>query len=216
MDKRSVRYWLLGWCMLAGSALPATNAQETAPAPTSPPSPTATDPTTGTSAAASTSGAGGTVGQVVSAPFKDLNLLRTEVPPVLAALDGYPYATPIETDCAGLAREIAALDAVLGADLDAAAVAGKRGRSLAARSLTQAAHSLGPYRSWVRKLTGAEKRDERLAAALITGTTRRAFLKGLGSAQGCTPPAAPLPAEAPPAPPAAAPAPDDDQRPPKR
>ena len=146
--------------------------------------------------------AGSTVNQVVTAPFKDLNLVKTEVPPVLAALNGYPYAPPTAASCEGLAREVAALDEVLGSDLDAAAVTGNRGKSLAAKSLTQAAHSLVPYRSWVRKLTGAEKRDERLAAAIITGTTRRAYLKGLGGAQGCAPPAAPLPeAVAPSAPP---------------
>ena len=144
---------------------------------------------------------GGTVNQVVTAPFKDLNLVKTEVPPVLAALNGYPYAPPAEPGCEGIAKEVAALDEVLGSDLDAAAVAGKRGKSLATKSLTQAAHSLVPYRSWVRKLTGAEKRDERLAAAIITGTTRRAYLKGLGGAQGCAPPAAPLPEPEPQRPP---------------
>jgi hypothetical protein len=150
---------------------------------------------------AATSGSGGTMGQVVSAP----------------------YSPPVDPGCAGLASEIAALDGILGADLDAAAATGRRGRSLAAKSLTQAAHSLVPYRSWVRKLSGAEKRDERLAAAIITGTTRRAYLKGLGSARGCAPPASPLPEPLPaaaatgsPTPPEAEPTTAEDQRPPKR
>lgn len=213
METRATRRWLGSWVLVTAGSLPLAWGQETTrpdvPAETRPP--------------AATSGTGGTMGQVVSAPFKDLNLVKTEVPAVLAALDGYPYSPPVDPGCAGLASEIAALDGILGADLDAAAATGRRGRSLAAKSLTQAAHSLVPYRSWVRKLSGAEKRDERLAAAIITGTTRRAYLKGLGSARGCAPPASPLPEPLPatadtgsPTPPEAGPTTAEDQRPPKR
>ena len=192
MTLRPGGHWM-ATLLLAAVPCWSVGAQEPAPTP----------PATATPPAGAT---GGAVGEVVSAPFKDLNLVKTQVPPVLAALNGYPYGPPTEAGCEALAKEIAALDEVLGSDLDAAAVAGKRGRSLAAKTLTQAAHSLVPYRSWVRKLSGAEKRDAQFAAALITGTTRRAYLKGLGSAQGCAPPAAPLP-EPPPA---------EPQRPPNR
>lgn len=137
--------------------------------------------------------AGNAVGDVVSAPFQDLNLVKKDIPPVLAALEGQPYTPPVDGSCTGLATEVAALDAVLGPDADASGTAGQKGKSAAAKALTQASHSLVPYRSWVRKLSGAEKRAEQLAAALLTGTARRAFLKGLGAAQGCEPPAAPLP-----------------------
>ena len=133
------------------------------------------------------------VGDVVSAPFQDLNLVKKDIPPVLVALEGQPYTPPVDGSCTGLATEVAALDAVLGPDADAASTTGRPAKSAAAKALTQASHSLVPYRSWVRKLSGAEKRAEQLAAALLTGTARRAFLKGLGAAQGCEPPAAPLP-----------------------
>jgi len=102
------------------------------------------------------------VGDVVSGPFQDLNLMKTDIPPVLLGLNGQPYNPPVDGTCTGLATEVTALDAV-------------------------------PYRNWIRKLSGAEKRAERLADALLAGTARRAFLKGLGVAQGCAPPAAPLP-----------------------
>lgn len=119
--------------------------------------------------------------------------MKKEIPPVLVALEGKPYGPPVDGTCAGLAAEVLALDAVLGPDLDALAPAGQQSRNSAAKALTQASHSLVPYRSWIRKLSGAERRAERLAAALLTGTARRAFLKGLGAAQGCEPPASPLP-----------------------
>jgi len=112
---------------------------------------------------------------------------------VLVALGGQPYSPPDDGTCNGLATEVTALDAVLGPDLDVLTKAGRPIGSTAAKALTQASHSLVPYRSWIRKLSGAEKRAERLAAALLAGTARRAFLKGLGVAQGCAPPAAPLP-----------------------
>ena len=112
---------------------------------------------------------------------------------MLVALGGQPYSPPDDGTCNGLATEVTALDAVLGPDLDVLTKAGRPIGNTAAKALTQASHSLVPYRSWIRKLSGAEKRAERLAAALLAGTARRAFLKGLGVAQGCAPPAAPLP-----------------------
>ena len=48
-----------------------------------------------------------------------------------------------------------------------------------------------PFRGWVRKLTGAERHDSFVQAAIIAGGVRRAYLKGLGEARGCDMPAAP-------------------------
>lgn len=169
----------LALLLLGTAALGALAGTGMAAPPTSPP---ATPPT-----------GDNVVGDVVSGPFQDLNLMKKEIPPVLLALEGQPYQPPADGTCSGLAAEVVALDAVLGPDLDTTAGTGQKGNRTAAKALTQASHSLVPYRSWVRKLSGAEKRAERLAAALLTGTARRAFLKGLGAAQGCAPPAAPLP-----------------------
>jgi hypothetical protein len=54
------------------------------------------------------------------------------------------------------------------------------------------AEGLIPFRGWVRKLSGAERHSRLVAEAVAAGMTRRAYLKGLGQAQGCLPPAAPL------------------------
>ena len=56
----------------------------------------------------------------------------------------------------------------------------------AERALQGAAESVVPFRSWVRKLTGAEKHSKHVAAAIAAGTVRRAFLKGLRVARGCS------------------------------
>ncbi len=161
----------------------------------SPATPTAAPPVTAPVATpeSATPSAGTLVDEVVSGPFEDLNLVKTGIPPVLLDLHGQPYNPPVDGTCHGLAIEVTALDSVLGPDLDYFTQSGQSIRSKAAKALTQASHSLVPYRSWIRKLSGAERRADRLAAALVTGTARRAFLKGLGVAQGCAPPAAPLP-----------------------
>jgi hypothetical protein len=43
----------------------------------------------------------------------------------------------------------------------------------------------------VRKLTGAERHDKMVQAAILAGSVRRAYLKGLGETKGCNPPATP-------------------------
>ena len=162
--------------------------------PDTPPAPAAVTPSVTAPPATPAPSSGSTVVEdVVSGPFKDLNLMNKDIPPVLVDLHGQPYNPPEDGTCTGLASEVTALDAVLGPDLDVVTMSGRPAGNTAAKALTQASHSLVPYRSWIRKLSGAEKRAERLAAALLAGTARRAFLKGLGVAQGCAPPAAPLP-----------------------
>ena len=182
--------WLLATLALAANLSCAANPTPPITPPAEPPAAATTSPP---ATAAPTPNGSTVVEDVVSGPFKDLNLVKTDIPPVLVALGGQPYSPPDDGTCTGLASEVTALDAVLGPDLDVLTKAGRPIGSTAAKALTQASHSLVPYRSWIRKLSGAEKRAERLAAALLAGTARRAFLKGLGVAQGCAPPAAPLP-----------------------
>jgi hypothetical protein len=46
-------------------------------------------------------------------------------------------------------------------------------------------------RSCIRKLSGAERRDRKVQEAIASGIARRSYLKGVGQARGCKPPAAP-------------------------
>jgi hypothetical protein len=132
-------------------------------------------------------------GQAVAQPLTDLNLVRAEIPAVLAAAAKGPYAAPAEWSCPALAAEVAELDAVLGADLDTPVTATnpsliERGVGLATDAAVRQVRTVAnvvPYRSWVRRLSGAEKYSKEVSAAISAGTIRRAYLKGLGRGENC-------------------------------
>ena len=136
-------------------------------------------------------------------PLGDLNLLRTKIPAVLLAALHAPYAPPVDGTCTGMAAEVQALDAALGEDLDGpkppSPSLAERGRAevdeAAVGAVKSSAEALIPLRAWVRKLTGAERASRQVTKAIAAGIVRRAYLKGLGQAQGCPPPAAPRPAQ---------------------
>jgi hypothetical protein len=144
--------------------------------------------------------------QAATTPLSDLNLVNAPIPPVLLEAQRAPYAEPADGTCAGLAVQVNALDAVLGPDLDVPAPPGnpglvERGAGLVGQAATQsvrgAAESVVPFRSWVRRLTGAERYSREVGAAIAAGTVRRAYLKGIGVVRGCTPPASPATVERP-------------------
>jgi hypothetical protein len=134
--------------------------------------------------------------QAATTPLTDLNLVRADIPPVLAAAQKAPYGVPADRSCEALAKDVRALDAALGADLDTPPGATnpslvERGGDAALGAVSNAAAGIVPFRGWVRKLTGAERYAKEVAAAIAAGTIRRAYLKGIGQAAGCTAPAAP-------------------------
>lgn len=136
----------------------------------------------------------------VTAPLGDVNLKRTAVPPVLIRAVENPYDVAGLTRCEAIAAEIGRIDAALGPDLDEAPPPDDRSR---AKKLADAAHgaavgevqdrtrSVIPFRGLVRKISGAEKHDKALAAAVEAGRVRRGYLKGVGMQRNCAPPAAP-------------------------
>ena len=136
---------------------------------------------------------GAAAGQAATTPLADLNIVRAEIPPVLAAAQKAPYAAPVDKGCTAIGTEVQALDAALGADLDTPTT--DVNPSLIERSandaLRRTAEGVIPFRGWVRKLTGAERYSREVAAAIAAGTIRRAYLKGMGAAAGCDAPAAP-------------------------
>ncbi|MDZ4318955.1 MAG: hypothetical protein U1A07_08985, partial [Phenylobacterium sp.] len=66
-----------------------------------------------------------------------------------------------------------------------------QGRSTAFGAVAGFTQDVIPFRGWVRKLSGAEQHDNLVRDAIIAGGVRRAYLKGLGEARGCNPPATP-------------------------
>ncbi len=163
---------------------------------------TAAGTDTATAAQADTTHAAGStqIADAAATPLSDLNLIRAEIPPVLIAAQKGPYAVPLKANCEVFATNVRALDEALGPDLDAPVLTSDAGLAergaeavgnAAVGALRSAAEGVIPFRGWVRKLTGAERYAREVAAAIAAGTVRRAFLKGLGQAQGCAVPAAP-------------------------
>ena len=128
------------------------------------------------------------------APLRDLNVLRTKIPEVLLQALADPYARPATT-CPALAVALKPLNDALGADLDVPSVDEDdlvdKGRGSALGMVAGAASDVIPFRGWVRRLSGAEQHDKFVQAAITAGAVRRGYLKGLGEAKGCLPPATP-------------------------
>jgi len=144
--------------------------------------------------------AGATIAGAVESPLSDLNIVRAEIPSALVSAKAAPYAVPSPLSCDGLATEVRALDAALGPDLDTAETVANRSLiergsdtagDAATTALRGAAEGIVPFRTWVRKLTGAERRSKEVEASIVAGTVRRSYLKGLGQSAGCQGAAAP-------------------------
>ena len=135
-----------------------------------------------------------------SAPVRDLNLLRTKIPPVLIDALEDPYKKPKPMTCPELIALMRPLDEALGSDIDQPPSGDERdlidkGRDAAGDTalgyVAGAAQDLIPMRGWVRRLSGAERHDRLVRAAITAGGIRRGYLKGLGEAKGCPAPATP-------------------------
>jgi hypothetical protein len=132
----------------------------------------------------------------VSAPLRDVNVLRTKIPDILLQAMADPYARPPgQPACPQLAALVQPLDDALGPDLDAPSPDEddlmQRGHTTAMGAVAGLATDVIPFRGWVRKLSGAERHDTLVQSAILAGAVRRAYLKGLGEARGCDPPATP-------------------------
>lgn len=136
----------------------------------------------------------------MSAPLRDVNIVRTKIPRVLLEAMDDPYQRPVRADCNSLIDLVEPLDAALGEDIDRNPPEENedlmdRGRKAAGQAalgaIASTAQDMIPMRGWVRKLTGAERHDRLVQSAITSGNVRRAYLKGLGEARGCNPPATP-------------------------
>lgn len=131
----------------------------------------------------------------VGAPLRDLNVLRTKIPEVLlqAMADPY-YRPPQQLTCGDIIGLLEPLDLALGPDLDT--LRDKEGMRAKVKPSTLgavagAAAGAIPFHDWIRKLSGAERHDDYVQKAITAGGIRRGYLKGMGEAKGCPPPATP-------------------------
>lgn len=131
-----------------------------------------------------------------TAPLRDLNVMRAKIPDILLQAMADPYARPPRRyTCATLIGLVRPLDDALGPDIDRINIEDEdmmdRGKSTALGAAADLASDAIPFRGWVRKLSGAERHDRLVRDAIMAGAVRRGYLKGLGEAKGCLPPATP-------------------------
>nr|WP_314436366.1 hypothetical protein [uncultured Brevundimonas sp.] len=136
------------------------------------------------------------VGDAVQAPLEDLNLKREEIPEVLLQARGAPYAVSGMGRCSAIGAEIARLDEALGPDIDVPTTGDgealdQQAAGAALDAVRDTATDFIPFRSWVRRLSGAAQHSREVQSAIRAGLIRRAFLKGVGQQKNCAPPAAP-------------------------
>ena len=121
------------------------------------------------------------MGDVAGGPAEDINVKRKAIPPVLQAASADPYAPA--GACAALARQVAALNAVLGPDFDSHAEVTRRiSGTRVAKGVVQ---GFIPFRGVIREVTGAASSERRYNAAVDAGIARRGYLRGIASARGC-------------------------------
>lgn len=135
------------------------------------------------------------MGDAASAPLGDLNISKADIPEVLVEAKKHPYLVPVSNNCVAITLEIDALDVALGPDLDEPLAKGEPSlfdrasgiaQDQAVGAVQRTAEGLIPFRGWVRKLSGAERHSKRVTSSIMAGAVRRAFLKGVASAQNCT------------------------------
>ncbi|QGZ95331.1 hypothetical protein [Terricaulis silvestris] len=131
------------------------------------------------------------VGDAAYIPLRDVGLMRPEIPLLLRNLQ-YPYSTATLADCHAVTREIAALDGVLGPESYQPGpnrnVWDRSGDFVEEQAISAAestAQDLIPFRSWVRRISGASRAERDALRAVANGQQRRTFLRGYGASLGC-------------------------------
>ena len=131
------------------------------------------------------------VGKAVTQPLRDVRIADKKIPPILQLAASAPYSSQNTRSCAAIAGEVRRLNAALGTDVDVPGQPKGEGSALAAVAARTAVNTLIPGLGIVRVITGADKQQRRVEAAVYAGSTRRPYLKGIGLARGCKVPAAP-------------------------
>jgi len=129
---------------------------------------------------------------ILTQPFNDLNLVRTEIPDELKRVQQAPYQRGSPFTCSSIAAEISTLDQILGPDIQSGNSASDDpiiSREAAERAARDAARSAAsgwiPFRGLVRQVSGAERHARALKEAVLAGNVRRAYLKGLLESAPC-------------------------------
>jgi hypothetical protein len=142
----------------------------------------------------------GMVKGVVEQPFRDFGLVRSKIPSVLIEAIADPYARPAPATCEGIAAQMLRLNIALGPDLDEPVSTEHPGvltrgegaaKTAALDAMRSEAQSYIPFDGFIRVLSGADRHDHLVMAAIQAGAIRRGYLKGLGEMRACMPPDVP-------------------------
>lgn len=131
------------------------------------------------------------VERAVTQPLRDTRIKDDEIPEILQLAASAPYSTRNMRTCKQISAEVLKLGSALGPDADAPEKKKGEGSALAATAAGEVVRSILPGLGLVRVITGADKQQRRVEAAVYAGSVRRAFLKGMGLNKGCAFPAAP-------------------------
>jgi hypothetical protein len=139
---------------------------------------------------------GSAVNSAVDSTASLVNANPKKVPQILEDAIKRPYTLQGTANCAQLTASVQALDAVLGPDVDAPPPpsSDNSGTELAMAAGQSAVSMFIPGTGLIRQMSGAAAAQKHAQTAVYAGSIRRGFLKGLGQAKRCAPPAAPLPA----------------------
>ncbi|WP_176498111.1 hypothetical protein [Sphingomonas sp. HMP6] len=131
------------------------------------------------------------LGKAVTQPLRDTRIKDEKIPEILQLAASAPYSSVNTRTCKSIAGEVRRLDQALGRDVDAPEVTKNERSEMAAVAARTAVNTLIPGLGLVRVITGADKQQRRVEAAVYGGSVRRAYLKGIGQARRCGVPAAP-------------------------
>ncbi len=131
------------------------------------------------------------VTSAASIPLRDVGLMRPEIPLLLRNLQ-YPYSTATLTDCNTVTHEISQLDSALGPESYQPGPnrnvwdrSGDFVEDQAIQAAEDTAQDLIPFRSWIRRISGANRAERDALRAVANGQQRRTFLRGYGASLGC-------------------------------
>ncbi|WP_369062358.1 hypothetical protein ABOZ73_08730 [Caulobacter sp. 73W] len=127
-----------------------------------------------------------TVVTVGSQPARDLGMAKRQIPAILQQAAAAPYDVQGLDSCQAVAAQRAALDEVLGPDLDGSEPAREnRGVKLAEAGGRTLVNSIIPFRGLIREISGAAPADRRLELMVDAGHARRGFLRGVEAKLEC-------------------------------
>ena len=130
---------------------------------------------------------GDTMENIGAKPLKDLNIIQDKVNPDIERIMNEPYSLQGIKTCAQYKAAIGRLTAALGPDVDSPEFK-KKDKTPAEEALSlgeSAAGSLVPFSAVIRRLSGAEAKQNYAKAAVYAGSVRRAYLKGVARGKGC-------------------------------